>query len=278
MNPIMMANATKIATTNTRDDLRLTAIVVSGRSYGILEQAEGFRTGVRTRPAMSRVAAAIAAVLFMFCGISAVQPAAAQETPGVSLYARVLRKINPHLQQWQSRDLASRVLVNSERWRLDANLLVALVTVESRWHPAARSYAGAIGLGQLMPGTARRLNVNPHNAAQNLSGCARYLSNLIDRYEYKPNRFILAFAAYNAGPKAVAEYHGVPPFSETQRYVVKVMRLWHHFTAIVHLPPRAIAAIKNSGAVLTPPSSDLYGPAPLSDSASLQADPQPPAP
>jgi len=224
---------------------------------------------------MSRVTAAIAAVLFIVCGIAATQPAQAQEASGVSLYAHVLRKINPHLQQWQSRDLASHVLANSQRWRIDANLLVALVTVESRWHPTALSYAGAIGLGQLMPGTARRLNVNPRNADQNLSGCARYLSGLIDRYEYKPNRYILAFAAYNAGPKAVAQYHGIPPFSETQRYVVKVMRLWHHFKTIVHLPQRAIAVIKNGGAVVTPPSSDLYGPAPLSDSASFEADAPP---
>ncbi len=204
------------------------------------------------------------------------QSAQANAPSGVSVYARVLRKINPRLQFWQSRDLASHVLANSERWRIDANLLVALVTVESRWHPAARSYAGAIGLGQLMPGTARRLKVNPHNADQNLSGCARYLSGLIDRYEYRPNRYVLAFAAYNAGPKAVAQFHGVPPYSETQRYVVKVMRLWHHFKTIVHLPLATILAIKNDGAVT--PSVDLYGPAPLSDSASIEPDAQPPAP
>ncbi|MBV9971830.1 MAG: lytic transglycosylase domain-containing protein [Candidatus Eremiobacteraeota bacterium] len=227
---------------------------------------------------MSRVAAAIAAVLFIACAIASPPPARAQEAPGVSVYARVLSKINPHLQRWQSRDLASHVLANSERWRIDANMLVALVTVESRWHPAARSYAGAIGLGQLMPSTARRLNVNPRNADQNLSGCARYLSGLIDRYEYKPNRYILAFAAYNAGPKAVAQFHGVPPYSETQRYVVKVMRWWNHFKAVVHLPERTLTAIKNGGAIVTPPSSDLYGPAPLSDSASFEADGSPPAP
>ncbi|MBV8726626.1 MAG: lytic transglycosylase domain-containing protein [Candidatus Eremiobacteraeota bacterium] len=225
---------------------------------------------------MSRVTAAFAAVLFTVFGVAFAQPAQAHDAAGVSVYARVLRKINPHLQIWQSRDLASHVLASSERWRLDANLLVALVTAESRWHPSARSYAGALGLGQLMPGTARRLNVNPHNADQNLNGCARYLSGLINRYVYKPNRYILAFAAYNAGPKAVAEYHGVPPFSETQHYVVRVMRLWHHFRAVVHLPPRTIAAIKDNGGI-TPPSLDLYGPAPLSDSASFAADPQPPA-
>ena len=234
-------------------------------------------TTVRTRPTMSRATAAIAAVLFTVFGVALAKPAQAHDAAGVSVYARVLRKINPHLQFWQSRDLASHVLVNSERWRLDATLLVALVTAESHWHPSARSYAGALGLGQLMPGTARRLNVNPHNADQNLSGCARYLHGLINRYQYHPNRYVLAFAAYNAGPKAVAEYHGVPPFSETQHYVVRVMRLWHHFKATVHLPLPIIAAIKSDGG-LTPPSPDLYGPAPLSDSAAFEAESSPPTP
>ncbi|MBV8372373.1 MAG: transglycosylase SLT domain-containing protein, partial [Candidatus Eremiobacteraeota bacterium] len=79
-------------------------------------------------------------------------------TPGtIAVYASVLHHINPQLPQWQSRDLARRVLVNAERWRLDANMLVAIVTVESRWHTHAVSRAGAIGLGQLMPGTAARL-------------------------------------------------------------------------------------------------------------------------
>ena len=226
---------------------------------------------------MSRATAAIAAVLFTVFGVALARPAQSHDGAGVSVYARVLRKINPHLQFWQSRDLASHVLVNSERWRLDANLLVALVTAESHWHPAARSYAGALGLGQLMPSTAQRLKVNPHNADQNLSGCARYLHGLINRYQYRPNRYILAFAAYNAGPKAVAQYHGVPPFSETQHYVVRVMRLWNHFKATVHLPAPVIAAIKSDGSLM-PPSPDLYGPAPLSDSAAFEAEPSPPTP
>ena len=112
--------------------------------------------------------------------------------------------------RWQSRDLARRVLVNAERWRLDANMLVAIVTVESRWHTHAVSRSGAIGLGQLMPGTAAGLGVNPRNPGENLSGAARYLSGLMQRFGSK--HYSLVFAAYNAGPKAVAEYGGIPPF------------------------------------------------------------------
>jgi soluble lytic murein transglycosylase-like protein len=211
---------------------------------------------------MPKAAAVLAAVLFTFSAVTAAHPARAENATRVALYARVLRKINPHLQWWQSRDLASHVLLNSSRWRLDANLLVALVTAESRWHPSARSYAGAVGLGQLMPGTARTLRVNPRNADQNLSGCARYLSRLITHYENRRNRYVLAFAAYNAGPKAVARYNGVPPYSETQHYVVRVMRLWHHFKAVVHLP-RRVPATSASGVAIVVPPADWYGPAPL---------------
>ncbi len=161
-------------------------------------------------------------------------PARADEsTGGVAIYAKVLRHINPHLQIGQSRNLAQHVLLNATRWNLDANLLVALVTVESRWRPAARSRVGALGLGQLMPRTARTLGVNPHNANQNLAGCAHYLSGLISKYVNRPHQFQLAFAAYNAGPKAVARYHGIPPYSETQHYVVRVTRMWNHLTKIV---------------------------------------------
>ncbi|HEY1883381.1 MAG TPA: lytic transglycosylase domain-containing protein [Candidatus Cybelea sp.] len=142
---------------------------------------------------------------------------------------------------WQSRNLAQRVLVNAERWRLDANMLVAVVTVESRWHTHAISRAGAIGLGQLMPGTAALLGVNPRDPAQNLSGAARYLRGLVQRFGSK--HYDLVFAAYNAGPKAVTEYGGIPPFDETQNYVVRVLATWETLARTVHLPDDAYAAL-----------------------------------
>ena len=186
---------------------------------------------------MRKSAALIGAALFIFSlFLNAPAKAADGSATDVAIYARVLRKINPRLQQSQSRDLAQHVLLNAARWNLDANLLIALVTVESRWRPSARSRVGAFGLGQLMPGTARTLGVNAHNADQNLSGCAHYLSGLIAKYGNHSNQYQLAFAAYNAGPKAVDRYHGVPPFNETQHYVVRVMRMWQHFAKIVRIP------------------------------------------
>ncbi|MEO6835628.1 MAG: lytic transglycosylase domain-containing protein [Candidatus Tumulicola sp.] len=170
-----------------------------------------------------------------------------QATPAtIAVYASVLHHINPALPKWQSRDLARRVLVNAERWRLDANMLVAIVTVESRWHTHAVSSAGAIGLGQLMPGTAAHLGVNPRNAGENLSGAARYLSGLMHRFG--SNHCDLVFAAYNAGPDAVSDYGGIPPFGETQNYVVRVMGTWQHLSKTVRLPPDAYAAARGPDA------------------------------
>lgn len=154
----------------------------------------------------------------------------------VAVYATALRKINPEMPDWQSRNLARELLSNAEHWKIDANMLAAIVTVESGWHTTALSYAGAIGLGQLMPGTAATLGINPHDPSQNLKGAAKYLSGLMRTFGANPRRFELVFAAYNAGPKAVIRYGGIPPYGETQHYVVKVLRAWHHLATTVRLP------------------------------------------
>ena len=98
-------------------------------------------------------------------------------------------------------------------------LFETLVTVESNWKPRAVSRAGAIGLAQLMPDTARRLGVDPWDPGQNLEGGARYLAQQYRRFR----DWRLALAAYNAGPEAVAKYNGIPPYRETQAYVRKIM-------------------------------------------------------
>jgi len=98
-------------------------------------------------------------------------------------------------------------------------LFFNLVTAESNWNPVIVSPRGAIGLAQLMPATAEELGVDPWNALENLGGGARYLRQQYDMF----GTWELALAAYNAGPGAVARYDGVPPFSETQEYVKKIL-------------------------------------------------------
>ena len=104
---------------------------------------------------------------------------------------------------------------------IDPALLKGLVSQESGFDPNARSGAGALGLTQLMPGTAAALGVtNPLDPAQSLQGGAKYLRQQLDRFGGDEK---LALAAYNAGPGAVARFGGVPPYRETQNYVSSVL-------------------------------------------------------
>ncbi len=144
--------------------------------------------------------------------------------------------------QWLSKDLAHHLLVNAAHWHIDANMLAAVVTVESRWHTHAVSVAGALGLGQLMPATAAKLRVDPLDPAQNLAGAARYLSGLQRRFANKSDRYALTFAAYNAGPHAVAAYGGIPPYYETQQYVQRVLDTWHELQRTIRIPRSALVA------------------------------------
>ena len=98
------------------------------------------------------------------------------------------------------------------------NLFLRLVQQESAWNPTAESHKGALGLAQLMPGTARALRVNPLDPKENLEGGARYLRKQFDEFR----SWHLALAAYNAGPNAVKKHGGIPPFQETRNYVQRI--------------------------------------------------------
>ena len=105
---------------------------------------------------------------------------------------------------------------------LEPELLMALVWVESRYCPHALSPKGAVGLGQLMPATAKALGVDPYDSKQNLLGAAQYLRQQYDTF----GDWSLALAAFNAGPGRVKDYKGIPPFEETKTYVRAVLYVY----------------------------------------------------
>jgi soluble lytic murein transglycosylase-like protein len=100
----------------------------------------------------------------------------------------------------------------------------SVARAESGYRENAVSSKGAIGLMQLMPGTAAALNADPHDPAQNADAGARYLRDLLQKYENDPHQVSKAVAAYNAGPAAVDKYHGIPPYPETIQYVNRVLK------------------------------------------------------
>ena len=145
-------------------------------------------------------------------------------------------------------DEPTRVFVEqmADNQGLPDHLLTALVWTESSFCPGAVSQSGAIGYGQLMPATARGMHVNPYDAQQNIWGAAHYLRQQWDTF----HDWNLALAAYNAGPGAVMKFRGVPPFSETQRYVTKVLGTYAQLVATFGpkttpnpLPVRRLAAL-----------------------------------
>ncbi|MBE6094400.1 MAG: lytic transglycosylase domain-containing protein [Schwartzia succinivorans] len=109
------------------------------------------------------------------------------------------------------------------KYGVDPKLVSAVAEVESGFQQGAVSATGAVGVMQLMPETAESLGVNPYDAAQNINGGAQYLKQMLDMFDGDVRK---AVAAYNAGPEAVKEYGGVPPYSETQQYVSSVLDLY----------------------------------------------------
>ena len=122
---------------------------------------------------------------------------------------------------------------------LPSEFIRSVAKVESGMQPAAVSPKGAVGLMQLMPGTAADLKVVPTDPADNALGGARYLRELLIRYH---NDAALALAAYNAGPGAVDKFGGVPPYPETRQYIVRVLKEYARQQAVAKSGPKKTKA------------------------------------
>jgi hypothetical protein len=150
-----------------------------------------------------------------------VPPATAETAPEVPLPIQPPTDSDPaHLAEQAARKFA-----------LPESFVKSVMHAESGFQPSAVSPKGALGLMQLMPETARYLGVDAKDPRQNAEGGARYLRELLERYQNDPDQVLLALAAYNAGPGAVERYHGVPPFRETREYILRVLKDWHPFNS-----------------------------------------------
>lgn len=123
-------------------------------------------------------------------------------------------------------DFSDFIRSAAETYRLPENLIASVIKQESNFNSSAVSRAGAMGLMQLMPGTARLLGVTDgFDPEQNIMGGAKYLRQMLDQF----GNIETALAAYNAGPGNVRKYGGIPPFRETEQYVSKVLNYYNRY-------------------------------------------------
>ncbi|MBE6073327.1 MAG: lytic transglycosylase domain-containing protein [Selenomonas ruminantium] len=120
-------------------------------------------------------------------------------------------------------NLSALIDAAARKYNVDPKLVSAVAEVESGGNQDAASPAGAVGVMQLMPDTAAALGVNPYDKKSNIEGGAKYLRQMLDAFDGDVRQ---AVAAYNAGPQAVKDYGGVPPYQETQNYVNKVLDIY----------------------------------------------------
>lgn len=160
------------------------------------------------------------------------------ETPGLIGLAESDNETAQYIYQWivyynrgvsytNAQFISERIVHYSRKYGQDPYLVTALMSAESAFNMQAISPAGAIGLGQLMPGTASMLGVNPYHPEQNIEGSVRYLSHQMQRWRNSAMQIALALASYNAGPGAVERFHGIPPYQETIEYVNYVSALYY---------------------------------------------------
>lgn len=137
----------------------------------------------------------------------------------------------------------------SDRYNVDFGIIKAMIHAESAFNPRAVSRVGALGLMQLMPGTARDMGVRDvFNPEQNILGGTRYLKEMLERYNYDVK---LSLAAYNAGPTVVDRNGGVPPYVETHEYIGRVLRLIRVYSNESSSGRKLYRVVKNGAVILS---------------------------
>ena len=150
-----------------------------------------------------------------------------QEERQVERWCNWIQAFNRRLPQQTAGMYAATVFQYSRYYRVDPRLVLAIVGAESGFEKDAVSRAGAIGLGQLMPGTAAQMGIaDPRDPRQNLLGCIRFLYTQMGRWQGAKDPLSRILASYNAGEGAVEQYNGVPPYAETKAYVIYVKSLY----------------------------------------------------
>jgi soluble lytic murein transglycosylase-like protein len=153
----------------------------------------------------------------------------------MTAYVSAIRYFNPGIGEGEAQRIVVAIIRESYAQSIDPRLVVAVIATESNFDRTARSSAGAMGLGQLMPGTAAADDVaNADDIDQNVHGTVLTLKGNLKHYSGldPQTRYVDAIAAYNAGTGAVDEYHGVPPYGETIDYVWKVVVLWRRLCGL----------------------------------------------
>ncbi len=151
------------------------------------------------------------------------------------IYASFIQTRNPRLSSREASRIAEGVVGFSVNYGVDARLIMSVILVESGFDPFATSRKGAMGLGQLMPRTAAGLGVrSAYDTAENLYGMIKHLRRLLDKYYGQTGdsqrALQLSLAAYNAGEGNVRKYGGIPPFTQTQNYVRKIINIYAQLT------------------------------------------------
>jgi hypothetical protein len=215
------------------EDGSLPILAITTEADAAKEQAKNPKAGAK--PTANRSATRRNAVSLTSRNLTRPRVEVASPESTLKAYEDAIRYFNRTGSPEEIETIARAVLAFSVKYQVDARLVMAVFACESGFHSDSRSHSGAMGIGQLMPGTAAALGVSDaYDPVQNIEGAIKYLRLQLDRYQGKDEwtKLQLVLASYNAGPNAVKKYNGVPPYQETQAYVRKVSQWYLRFLGV----------------------------------------------